>query len=92
MIGVVSSSTSVNRCYNRFPVTMRASPTASYSGSPRLWDSTAASDVTSISNNNSQPWGSGINVDASSGGLTQGRAGLVIDGTSASSFSFSAEL
>jgi len=92
MIGVVVSSTAVNRCYNRFPATMRSAPTASFSGSPRLWDGTVDPTVTSISNNASQTWGSGINIEATGGGLTTGRACLVIDGSSASSFSFSAEL
>ena len=92
MIGVVSSSTAVNRCYNRFPATMRSAPTASFSGSPRLWDGSVDPTVTSISNNNSQTWGSGINIEATGGGLSTGRACLVIDGPPSSSFSFSAEL
>jgi len=92
MIGVVDSATQVNRCYNRFPATMRSAPTASYSGTPRLWDGSAAPDVTSISLNTNQEWGGCLTIAATGGGLTIGRAGLVIDGTVASSFSFSAEL
>jgi hypothetical protein len=93
LIGVVNTSTSADRCGMRFPVTMRTSPTAAIGGTanPRIYDGSGAPAITSISGNTSSSFGASLSLTGSGGGLTAGRAGMIID-NNASFFTYSAEL
>ena len=93
LVGVVDAATSADRCGMRFPVTMRTAPTAAVGGTsnPRIYDGTAAPAITSISVNTSSSFGASLKLTGSGGGLTAGRAAIIIDNT-ASFFTYSAEL
>jgi hypothetical protein len=93
LIGVVNTSTSADRCGMAFPVTMRSPPSAAVGGSanPRIYDASAASAITSISSNASSSFGGCLQLVASGGGLTQGRAAIIIE-NGTSFVSYSAEL
>jgi hypothetical protein len=93
LIGAVASSTLGNRCGMRFPVTMRTTPTATVGGTanPRIYDGAAAPAVTSIVTNSSSSFGACLELAASGGGLTIGRAAVIID-NNASFITYSAEL
>jgi hypothetical protein len=71
-IGSADGST-IGIAYAKYPVTMRAVPTISYS-TIRIADGTVASAVTSISYNSSTYENMGVAFVASGGGLTLGRA------------------
>jgi hypothetical protein len=91
-VAVASSSTVADRCYIPFPTTMRAAPTMNFS-SLRLYDGSAAPAVTSVSANSSTSFAGGVVLVGSAGGLTGGRAVMIIDGASGSGWmDFSAEL
>ena len=93
LIGVVDATTSADRCGMRFPVTMRTSPTAAVGGTanPRIYDGSGVPAITSIVSNSSSSFGASLNLGASGGGLTVGRAATIID-NNASFFTYSAEL
>ena len=93
LIGVVSTTTAADRCGMRFPVKMRTSPTAAVGGTnnPRIYDGASAPPITSIIANSSSSFGASLQLGASSGGLTVGRAGIIIDNTD-SFITYSAEL
>ena len=93
LIGVVSASTSGAICSTNFGTPMRASPTASYSGSStlRIFDGAVVPAVTSIGGSSSSTTGT-IDFTASAGGLTTGRAALIIPNGSPCYVDFSAEL
>jgi hypothetical protein len=92
LIGVVSNSTTGAICSTNFGSQMRTNPTGSYSGSLRIFDGTAAPTVTAISQESS-PTTATMSFTASGGGLTTGRAALIIpNGSSAGYVDFSAEL
>ena len=93
LIGVVGSTTVADRCGMRFPVNMRTTPTAAIGGTanPRIYDATTATAITSISTNTSSSFGASLGLTASGGGLTVGRAAIIIEGT-ASFITYSSEL
>ena len=93
LVGVIEATTKADRCGMRFPVLMRASPTAAVGGTsnPRIYDGAVAPAITSISGNSSSSFGACLNLTASGGGLTIGRPGIIID-NSASFITYSAEL
>jgi hypothetical protein len=93
LIGVVDATTSADRCGMRFPVTMRTSPTAAVGGTanPRIYDGSGVPAITSIVSNASSSFGASLALAGSGGGLTVGRAAIIIDNT-ASFFTYSAEL
>jgi hypothetical protein len=93
LIGVVGGSTSAGICSTNFGTPMRASPTASYSGSStlRIYDGSVVPAVTSIGGSSSSTTGA-VDFIASGGGLTTGRAALIIPNGSPCYVDFSAEL
>ncbi len=93
LIGVVDSTTSADRCGMRFPVSMRTAPTAAVGGTanPRIYDGTGVPAITSIGSNTSSSFGASLRLVGSGGGLTVGRAAIIID-NNASFFTYSAEL
>jgi hypothetical protein len=93
LIGVVSASTSGVICSTNFGNPMRASPTASYSGSStlRIYDGSVVPAVTSIGGSSSSTTGA-MDFTASAGGLTTGRAALIIPNGTPCYVDFSAEL
>jgi len=93
LIGVVGGSTSAGICSTNFGNPMRASPTASYSGSStlRIYDGSVVPAITSIGNSSSSTTGA-VDFIASGGGLTTGRAALIIPNGSPCYVDFSAEL
>ena len=93
IVGVVTGATTGGICGGAFPVVMRANPTASYGGSPRLYDAGNAPAITAISGTYSSVTSAGVGFTASGGGLTTGRVCLVIpSGSSTDYIDFSAEL
>ncbi len=91
-VGVISSSTNLNRGYTQFPVSMRAIPTLSTSNL-RIYDGFAVPAVTSISDNFSTSQVGSYQLVASGGGLTIGNAAILIEGTTGTpNLTFSAEL
>jgi hypothetical protein len=88
--GVVEATTGASIVV-KYPVTMRSSPTATYS-SLGMYDGSGIRPVTSLSTNYQGNDALNINVTASGGGLTVGRcANLITDGSSGS-FSLNSEL
>ena len=77
----------------RFPVQMRAVPTVTVGGAsnPRIYDGTQATAVTSVGGNNCTIWGAALQLNATGGGLTVGRAAIIIDNSN-SFITYSAEL
>jgi hypothetical protein len=94
LVGVVSNSTTANICGAPFPVTMRAAPTTTYSGTPRAYDGGNAPNITGINIVGSSLTTAGVTFGASSGGLTNGRVALIIPsgGPNLDYVDFSAEL
>jgi hypothetical protein len=90
-IGVIASGTTVNRGYTALPVKMRAKPTLAFSNL-RIYDGTVAPSVTSFSDNWSTTNVGSYQMIATGGGLTSGRAGMLIENTGTSYLDFSAEL
>jgi hypothetical protein len=91
-IGVVNSATSLDRGYTALSVTMRAAPTLNQTNI-RLYDGTGAPTVTGIVANFSTSFVGSYALSASGGGLTTGRACMVIENSSLSgTLDFSAEL
>jgi hypothetical protein len=91
-IGVVDSAASCSGVYAKHPVTMRTTPTCSFSNL-RLSDGTGAPAVTSLAGNwsSTESWSQGFN--ASGAGLTQGRAvAIQSNGSLTSYIDASAEL
>ena len=93
LIGVVGGSTSAGICSTNFGNPMRASPTASYSGPStlRIYDGSVVPAITSIGGSSSSTTGTADFI-ASGGGLTTGRAALIIPNGSPCYVDFSAEL
>ena len=93
LIGVVDTTTSADRCGMRFPVSMRTAPTAAVGGTanPRIYDGSGVPTITSIGSNTSSSFGASLRLVGSGGGLTVGRAAIIID-NNASFFTYSAEL
>jgi hypothetical protein len=90
--GVVDSSTSCSGVYAKLPVTMRSAPTCSYSNI-RIWDSSAGPAVTSLGTNwsSTDSWSQALN--ATGGGLTNGRvASIQSNGSTTSYIDATAEL
>jgi hypothetical protein len=95
LIGVVNSSTSAAICSTNFANPMRAIPTASYSGADtlRIFDGSGAPVLTSISTQASSITTGSLDLVASGGGLTTGRAALIIPKSSTACYvDFDAEL
>jgi hypothetical protein len=91
-VGVVGTATVTDRCYTAFTVPMRSVPTFNYSGL-RVYDGSAAAVVTSISGQYSNTTTGSYSLTASGGGLTVGRAGMIIEQNSSAGYiDFSAEL
>jgi hypothetical protein len=91
-VGVVNGTTLADRCYTAFTVPMRSAPTFNYSGL-RIYDGTTAAVVTSIAGQYSNTTTGSYGLTASGGGLTLGRAAMIIEQTAASGYvDFSAEL
>jgi len=90
-VGAVNGTTSAAQCGFTHPVTMRASPTAGYSG-VTVYDGSANPAVTSISAQSSSTTHSTINVGATGGGLTVGRAACILAANSNQYLDFSIEL
>jgi len=93
LCGVVDIATQANRCGMRFPVSMRSTPTAAIGGTsnPRVYDGAQAPTITAIAANTSSSFGASLAFTASVGGLTIGRAAIIIDNT-ASFITYSSEL
>jgi len=92
-IGVINSSTSVDRSYTALPVKMRAAPTSTYAYL-RIYDGQSATAVSSLTATyNSSSVGS-FTFTASGAGFVTGRAGMIIESTPNTSayLDFSAEL
>jgi hypothetical protein len=84
-IGVVDSAASCSGVYAKHPVTMRTTPTCSFSNL-RLYDGTGSPAVTSLAGNwsSTESWSQGFN--ASGAGLTQGRAVAIQANNSSTSY------
>jgi hypothetical protein len=84
-IGVVDSAASCSGVYAKHPVTMRTTPTCSFSNL-RLYDGTGSPAVTSLAGNwsSTESWSQGFN--ASGAGLTQGRAVAIQSNNSSTAF------
>jgi hypothetical protein len=91
MVGVVGSATQAQRLCGPLSVTMRASPTFNYN-SVRLYDVGAAPPVTSIAGQACSPTIASVDLNASTGGLTVGRAVVLIENSSSAFTEFTAEL
>jgi hypothetical protein len=91
LAGVLTGATTAARCTATLPVTMRTTPTFNYSAI-RIYDGTAAPTVTSVVGNNSSTTNACLDLSASGGGMTTGRAGIVIENSSTAYVDFSAEL
>ena len=89
--GVVEQTTGTSVVV-KYPVTMRASPTASQSNTGLYDGSGTVRAVTSLSTNYQGNDALNINIVASGGGLTIGRASTFITNSSAGYFDLSAEL
>jgi hypothetical protein len=88
--GVVESTTGASIVV-KYPVTMRSAPTAAY-GTLGIYDASGIRPVTALSTNYQGNDALNINVTASGGGLTVGRAGTFITNGSTGYFELSAEL
>jgi hypothetical protein len=91
-VGVVDSGTSCSGVYAKHPVTMRTTPTCSYSNI-RIYDGSTAVAITSLAANwsSTESWSQGFNTTV--GGLTVGRVAAVqSNGSSTSYIDASAEL
>jgi hypothetical protein len=84
-IGVADSAASCSGVYAKHPVTMRTTPTCSFSNL-RLYDGTGSPAVTSLAGNwsSTESWSQGFN--ASGAGLTQGRAVAIQSNNSSTAF------
>jgi len=91
VVGVVNSTTSAAQCGFTHPVTMRAAPTAGYSG-VTVYDGGVNPAVTSISAQSSSTTHSTINVGATGGGLTVGRGACILAANSNQYLDYSSEL
>jgi hypothetical protein len=89
-VGVAESSTS-SSIVVKYPVTMRAAPTAGQS-STGFYDGSAIRAVTSLSTNYQGNDALNMNITASGGGLTVGRASTFITNGSTGYFELNAEL
>ncbi len=89
-VGVAESSTS-SSIIVKYPVTMRAAPTAGQS-STCFYDGSAIRPVTSLSTNYQGNDALNINITASGGGLTVGRASTFATNGSTGYFELNAEL
>jgi RNase P/RNase MRP subunit p29 len=90
-VGAINSTTSAAQCGFTHPVTMRASPTAGYSG-VTVYDGSTNTAVTSISAQSSSTTHSTINVGATGGSLTVGRAACILAANSTQYLDFAIEL
>ena len=91
LVGVVTSSTQAGRCTATLPVTMRANPTFN-SSTIRIYDSSGVPSATGVDGNYSSTTTACVDLRASGGGLTTGRAAIIIEGASTAYIDFSAEL
>jgi hypothetical protein len=91
VVGVVNTTTSAAQCGFTHPVTMRAAPTAGYSG-VTVYDGGVNPAVTSISAQSSSTTHSTINVGATGGGLTVGRGACILAANSNQYLDYSSEL
>jgi hypothetical protein len=90
-VGAVNGSTSAAQIGCLHPVTMRAAPTAGYSG-VTVYDASVNPAVTSITAQSSSTTHATINVGATGGGLTVGRPACILAGNSTQYLDFSIEL
>jgi hypothetical protein len=91
-VGVINNSTTVDRAYTALVTPMRVYPTVGYSGL-RIYDGTTAANITSLISNFSNSFVGSYSFGASGGGLTTGRAGMIIEQNSSAGYlDFSAEL
>jgi len=90
-VGAVNTTTSAAQCGFTHPVTMRASPTAAFSG-VTVYDGSTNPAVTSISAQSSSTTHASINVNATSGGLTVGRPACILAANSTQYLDFLIEL
>lgn len=91
LVGSVNATNTAAQLGAPHPVTMRASPTASYA-SVTVYDGTTATAVTSIQAQSSSTTHATINIGAAAGGLTVGRAAVILSPSSAAYLDYSAEL
>jgi len=89
-VGLITSGTTL-RAYAGLPVTMRSAPTVTQSGC-RVYDGTGAPTVTSIGQNQCTTTTLGADFNATGGGLTVGRGGMVINTSGSEYVDASAEL
>jgi hypothetical protein len=90
-VGTVNTTTSAAQIGCLHPVTMRAAPTAGYSGIT-VYDASVNVAVTSISAQSSSTTHATINVGATGGGLTVGRPAFILAANSTQYLDFSIEL
>ena len=90
-VGVVNSSTQCERVFAMHPVEMRAQPTCAIS-SCRIYDAGVAATVTTLGTQRNSTSAMSQQFTASSGGLTVGRAALVIEDAGTGFLSMDAEL
>ena len=90
-VGVVSSSTEAERVFAMHPVEMRAQPTCAIS-SCRIYDAGVAVVVTSLGTQRNSTSAMSQQFIASAGGLTVGRAALIVEYNGTGFLSMDAEL
>ena len=74
--GWVTAATTTARMAIRHPTQMRAAPSLTIVGAPKVYDGTATPTITSIPANTSDVDALEANLTASAGGMTAGRAAL----------------
>lgn len=93
LAGVASNTTALNRMGTSLPVTMRASPTISYSGTIQWYDGVSSGTITSASSLYSNTNSFEMDATPATGTTTQGRAVICyLDNSITGFFSISAEL
>jgi len=93
LAGVASSTTALNRMGTSLPVTMRAPPTVSYSGTIQWYDGGVSGTITSASSIYSNTNSFEMDATPATGTTTQGRAVICyLDNSITGFFSIDAEL
>jgi hypothetical protein len=93
LAGVASNTTALNRMGTSLPVTMRASPTVSYSGTIQWYDGASSGTITSASSLYSNTNSFEMDATPATGTTVQGRSIIAyLDNSITGFFSISAEL
>ncbi len=93
LIGVASGASTINRVGSSLPVTMRATPSVTFSGTTLLYDGSGTSSITSCSSVYANVSSFEFDATLVTGSATQGRAIVAYkDAVSTGAFSINAEL